>query len=303
MDLVGWCFRAAQPKRKYLLLDFNLKPLSNEPFDEANRIGQDGFILVEKNKKKGVIANGGKYLLPLVYNDVFIIQRLGITHFLTAKNGQYKLIDKEGNIAFDYGAYQSVKLSNENKKLIVKRNSQMGVLNSFGEEEVPVKYDTLFEDFQFYFGKKKGAYDIYKKGGKLVKTIFYDSLSVMYNSYLVTKNNRKGVLNGIFEEVTPLDLDTAFFYSVKNKAGYMIKRGNKWGIINDKNEIILPVVYDLIAGISREYLILKQNNKYGLYSKSKETIRLDCIYDMIAQKGYNQEIFICIKGTEAVVVE
>lgn len=301
--LEGWCFIALLPKSKCQLLDFDLRPLSYEPFDKAKKIGNDGFILVEKNKKKGIIFNGGKYLLPLEYDEISTMQYGGINYFLTAENGQYKLIDKDGKVTFDYGICQSVKPSYENQKIIVKRNNQMGVLNSHGGEEVPVKYDTLFEDFHFYFGKKMGGYDIYKKNGKLVKTIFYDSLAPMFNGYLVAKNNKRGVLNEIFEEVAPPDLDTALYYPLMKKTAFMIKRGNKWGIINDKKEIILPVAYELISHIGQEHLLLKQNNKYGLYSLKNEAVQVDCIYDIIALKGYEKGSFICIKGSESVVIE
>ena len=61
----------------------------------------------------------------------------------------------------------------------------------------------------------------------------------------------------------------------------IIKRENKYGVINSKNTIIIPVIYDQIKSSQDwRYFIIELKNKFGLINING-IITKDPIYDSI----------------------
>jgi hypothetical protein len=61
----------------------------------------------------------------------------------------------------------------------------------------------------------------------------------------------------------------------------IIKKENKYGIINSENETIIPIIYDEIKSSQNwRYFIIKQKNKIGLINVNG-TVTKQPIYDSI----------------------
>lgn len=56
---------------------------------------------------------------------------------------------------------------------------------------------------------------------------------------------------------------------------------NKYGLINEQHEIILPAIYDnIVFDFQEEYALIRKDNKWGMISNDGKLI-CDCIYDSI----------------------
>jgi hypothetical protein len=60
----------------------------------------------------------------------------------------------------------------------------------------------------------------------------------------------------------------------------LVKKDNRYGCINSKGEVIVPIVYDEIGNFGRfdaELALIKRDNKYGLINIKGELV-VECIY-------------------------
>ncbi|WP_296561266.1 WG repeat-containing protein [uncultured Acetobacterium sp.] len=136
--------------------------------------------------------------------------------------------------------------------------------------------------------------------------IIYDEIEDVYDVYdggvfdtrffMVTKNNRKGVLNTKNEVEIPIiyeNLINAGFdgdpYCDEDNLYYVIEENGKQGMINRKNNVLIPVIYDRIGengGFEMipigNYLYIKvmKDEQFGLYNMHREMV-LPAVYDHI----------------------
>ena len=111
-----------------------------------------------------------------------------------------------------------------------------------------------------------------------VELIFVDSFLMEKVKIIDSLTNYRTVLYTIVQK------DTLFYITSKDWEGKLDKSiPDKWGIMNTKMEIILPVEYDLISNpgiIKKDLIEVHKNDKYGLID-SKGEIVIDVKYDYL----------------------
>jgi hypothetical protein len=133
--------------------------------------------------------------------------------------------------------------------------------------------------------------------GKNIIENQYDSIvSPMYSCFIVYKNKRVALFdsqgNLIVPEGTYDKINNAGWarYDKENPLALCVSKNNKWGCINDKNKIILPLEFDY----EFEYMDtiwVSKNNKWGcISSKGLEVIPFE--YEAIVRNSYeNSDTF------------
>lgn len=76
-------------------------------------------------------------------------------------------------------------------------------------------------------------------------------------------------------------METQRHYSTGEMFFQIVKQKNKFGVINAKNETIIPIIYDEIKSSQHwKYFLIKENSKIGIINIYGEVIKKP-IYDNI----------------------
>ena len=128
------------------------------------------------------------------------------------------------------------------------------------------KYDSI-ADFEFgYAVVKKGKYGLLDYKGQEVLECLYDTIFTINSDAKVLKQNDKyGIIEYNGNKITELDNDEIKFKPdcIDTKI-IAVKKGQSWGIIDLKGNVLIPFEYDDIASIDSHNAVVGKNGKYGL---------------------------------------
>jgi len=154
----------------------------------------------------------------------------------------------------------------------VKKDNHLGIINSNEKLIIPIEYSEFFfeKNSTLFYCKKKNSYDCYDPEGKLIKEINFKFISFDYfndeNFFMVTND---------------LD-DNNFFYTNDNGINEII---GKIGMINNKLQLIVPNIYEVIWPIKKHIILYKgENIKFDHSVEPKEWKMYDDFYRLTGGK-------------------
>ena len=209
-------------------------------------------LIIRNNNLNGLFALDNKELLPIEFE--FILPRKNDRFILWTKKSIFGLSNINGKIVIPI-QYKSVSsIENDDFYITENGNNLNGVYDFNGKNIIP-------EEYKFYTVDKNIIFAI--KDNK---------------SQIIDINNSEN--NIILGEKIEL-IETVRHYSMGENLFQIIKKENKYGIINSKNETIIPTIYDEIKSSQNwRYFIIKQKNKIGLINVNG-TVTKQPIYDSI----------------------
>lgn len=195
------------------------------------------------------ILNANDELIAGNYSEVKHAIHNNKHYFIVKQKKTYKILDENG---FELSK-RNYKIMFEvaPNKLVVKSDKKYGIINLQDDIIVPIKYQKFERIGENIF---------------LTKLNGYWGITDLYNNTLI-KND--------CEKITQL-YDTL-----------LIKRYNKYGLVNLKGEIVLAPDCDKIKKLG-EHILVKRNGKYGLYSADGNKIT-DIKYKKIRLERNNPE--------------
>ena len=348
-DIFGNChFIGVSKNGKYGFIDNTGKEITPIHYDNAAQINPDDYFVdnellaVQKNNKWGFIDKTGKEIIPLQYDKVSdFYDNLA----KVKKNNQWGFIDKTGKEIIK-PHYDNVEDFHEGFAVITSGKFQ-SLINKNGDEILPFFYNKVssvdngialleFLDgthqflntddgrvFGFEFNDNRiQIEDIlrlgnnffiqininYKKYVWLLANkddigdgdIKYDEIkpvNPIKNIFAVKKDNKYGLIDNTGNEIVPLQYDH-FHYA--NNELVAVQKGNKWGLIDNAGKEIVPLQYDNFHYANNELVAVKKGNKWGLIDNAgKEIVPLQ--YDHIGDG--NNGLLAVEKGNKWGVVD
>lgn len=228
----------------YMIFDKNQNPLIDENFDGINVFNSDKTaFLVTKNYKKGLIDINGNYLLPVEYQDIINI------------NPEKKLTKA---VYFDSKKHNSVEiLFDEQYKEILHASE----IRKKGD------YFVLYE-------KDKNIYKILNSDLKTIHS-FTINPDILNNKYILLKDSEEiTLLNMEGKEILSGNYKSISYQTEKNGKTYfqITKFDLLHGITDDKNNIIVPCMFDNIKIVNDGFWARK--NIYKRNEKAKHINKL-----------------------------
>ncbi len=174
-------------------------------------------------------------ILPFVYEDVNIF----CEDLASVKiNGVWGYIDRDGREKIPFAYEWAGNFYNGNA--LVKINEKWGYTDKMGNQTIPCIYDGFYR--------------------------YGDSMSYQ----IVELKKQKGYFDIIRHEICiPICYDDASFF-FENLAA--VKKGIKWGYINDKNEKVIDFLYDKVANFSEGFAAVMFEDKWGYINKYGELL-------------------------------
>lgn len=164
-----------------------------------------------------------------------------------------------------------------------KKDNKYGFINQKGE----IKIEPCFDECIYYYGayrtKKNGKIQYYDNQLNPIKLPIVRKSKSINNNYIITKlNDKYGVVKENRDNVIPFIYDYIFPSSNNN---FIVKLDNKYGIVDENGEIIISPRFDELyigwGDLNSDGVIrIKLNGKYGLISNTGDPI-VECIFDNI----------------------
>ena len=240
------------------------------------------YVIVTKDKKKGLFINMGNWVIPLEDGyDNITIKGKGFTLLKDKKNG---LADGNGIITVPVIYDENEEISYTTSRYYrAKLNGKYGFIDDKNTVIVPAEYDALFlsydfvtgiKDKQFYIFNEKGLpvggpYDKIRSSETQRSNLIFAQKNGLWS---IISNTARGVIfETQFKEINYLYDQDLLISSLNNgKAHLVVKdKNNKYGIFEEyKGEMAIPAVYDGIYqktyAVAQTYFVAKKDKKFGV---------------------------------------
>jgi len=192
-------------------------------------------------------------------------------------------------------------VSCSDNKINLPSGSPKNILSENLYKEIQKRYEQI-DSFQFgYAIVKNQKYGLLSYEGEEVLPCIYDTIITFNNdAKIIQKDNKYGVVKYNGEEITKLEYDdfkdsSSFLAYHKNNQIIALKKNNLWGAILPNDKEIIPFKYNDITHIELGYVVVEQNNKFGIID-SLGNIKIEVDYDTIFFNYENSNISLAQKN-------
>ena len=218
----------------------------------------DGYLIVEKNNKYGVITTDSKVIIEAKFDRLFYSQNS--MEFFAYANSKVGLIEKDGKQLISPSKYQNISifdqnLDQEHRLYLVSLDGKVGVVNRHGEELIHPLYEQVGLD---------SSIELYSK---------LNDAMILYDKFIpVKQDNRWGYYN----------LETAELGGTDNNSDKLTLAGFGCDISSSKTSskqksvVLIPPEIG-IKGV----VIMYQSELYGIYDCNVDRLIVPFVWSKI----------------------
>lgn len=226
----------------------NVRPVIKENFDKLGDGVGDGVIsscsfIVTKGAKTGLYSDGEGFIIPLEYDDIISFTpqlfavKLGNRYGIYSNDEFYDF--EYDNITPHYNRFGNL------YELLLEKSNKYGLWKD--SNIIPPVYDYIEDHGGCYLVSLDGKYGIIDSDKQQILPIKYDIILSLGDHFFKVKTN-KGWSLGYFHHgiIYPNTFDDITFLSENEQwiEIFCVKKGEKYGCINNEGELILPINYD-----------------------------------------------------------
>lgn len=202
-------------------------------------------IKVEK-KKKMITENGSRTF----------VEFLNKTGHIQLKEG---LIDTNGNVILN-PIYDEISGYYHNGYMRVRNKGKTGIINKDGEVIIALEYDNISDENNgLFLAKKSKKYGMINTNGQIIIPFDYSSLRFFKEGLALSYNDKMSqFINKKNEIVIKPKSEFNFKGSFSNNLA-IITKNKKFGYMNIKGEIIIPIIYDKALPFEKNRAIVKKD--------------------------------------------
>ncbi|WP_433777783.1 WG repeat-containing protein [Flavobacterium anhuiense] len=217
-------------------------------------------IIINKKYKRGFIDLQGNLKIPFEYDDVYY---LGDNLVRVSKNNKTGVIDIGNKVVLPI-RYEQV--MGNNGILFVQNTNSIDLFDSKG------KQITNFQAFDIeYFQHKRSIVTLQNKNTFIIDTLGNIVLNTIknhrferilsQNSFLIlnTLTKKKGIINSNGQ----YEIECKYDEIMPSNSIYIVKNNGKEGIINQKDAVLKPLIYDNVYGVFSKDSISFKNHYFA----------------------------------------
>jgi hypothetical protein len=218
----------------------------------------------------GYINKNGKLIAPFIYD---ITDEFSCGRAMVVKDSMVGFIDKTGKVVipinFDYATFKSYyyerKDGFQDGICAVSKNKKYGIIDTTGTILLDIKYDEIgfATDYRlklsdwfpieenYALAEMNNEAFVINKNGKLVNSNSSTHLIYFVEdiSYICDTSEKCGFMNSKGNLIIPFDYEY-YEYSTFNNGYAVVKKNNKFGIINKKGDTILSANFDELSNFN-----------------------------------------------------
>lgn len=229
-----------------------------------------GLITEPKSGKSGIVDSLGTVTFDYPYKSE--ITRLWKQRFILKANGKTALIDEKGIQLIPLAPFK-FRTWEKKDRLIYSQKGQDCVYDFQGKQIIPFSDKIQFGSESRFFVKNGAKWLLYDFDGKKISDReFTDDLRFYKGRTYLTSGEKSGEI--IDNNGKTLSLISNHNIDNINAFPYIITLNtinNKYGIIDDKENVITDEIYDQ-AFVGREYIYLTKDDKISIFSKKEAKI-------------------------------
>ena len=241
-------------------------------YTDNNGYKYAGYIVsntTEEGYRYGYINYKGKLLLETKYNELSRIADMQDNeniYLIGAINGQYGVIKNKENVLNN--EYQSIRYDANNNVLVVEKSKKFGISKLNGQIIVPVEYNQIDITGIYLYAQNEQGTTVYNNNGT--------QANIDSNIAILETENEKYRIRINDDEGAQL-VEEKYNYLEYLYDDYFIasQEGGKLGVINDKDEVKIPIECDSVQKIEDTNLIktVLQQTTTKIY---KQDMQLAC---------------------------
>ncbi len=261
------------------------------------------YFTVFENNKWGVVDNNGSTILETNQDEMIVIPDKNkdlfiCTYDVNYETGEHKtriLNEKGKEILTNYELVEAIENYDNNniwyeKEILkYKKDGKWGLINFAGKEIVPAEYDKIYAMpgiEKSIIVEKDGLLGLVNNSlGEVIIEAGYAEISSLGNTYengYIVKNKDNsffGVITTDKKQILECKYDK--IYNVASNEMYVVTEGGKDKIINKSGEDVLTSGFSEVVSIDGEYIVIKNNDKYGVIDTSGNS-QIPCEYDYLS---------------------
>lgn len=242
----------------------------------------------EKNGKWGIINKRNEIVVPFIYDEYEPgWEKINKPVFPFRQGERWGLIDGAGNVLAPF-QYESLDYFSD-VGLQGRQDGKFGLLDFSGKQLTPMKYDLIGASYSMdhgfapvLIGSKWGMISL--TGREIIPPVYKHVSAVSANCFIAMDEfERFGLLDSTGRILAPLQYKFIDEPTAENRI-QVTKDGKKWGYLNEKGQVSIPLVYDHIWAFKDGHAIVQQGGKRGVIDL-KGKIVIPFIYEVVSYLG------------------
>lgn len=243
---------------KFGLID-NDKVVVKPKYDDIKQLATTNNYIVKKSERYGLITQQGSVIIPIIYDDLTLFSD---NLYAVKANGRYGLVDRFNQVVLpiDFMKFEYI---SEDLSLIRGEDNKVGLVSKYGTMVLPVVYETITPfAANTYIAQINGKYGILDSLGEFLLPVLYDGFSKTDNSdyYILKRGDKVGVMNSSFN----LLVDASYDKIENCPLGMMLYKGDKVGFYTESGIVAEPI-YSRVVFFQPEFkvAVVKEGDKMG----------------------------------------
>ena len=251
-------------EKDWSVIDLMGKTILEKGYEQVC-VWEGHFLGFKKNNKWGIANGQGKIIAPPKYDEIDLIEE---KFFQTKIKNGIGLLTLDGQEILANNCEQ-VKVYND-KLFFFQKEQLWGAVNLSGKQLVPPKFNSFFpisEKFiKFARNSKVFLYSVAAQ--KLITKGQYDTYYGFSKKYVLCKKQRR---LGLIDWIGNVLLPTKYFeIQSYGENTFRVNLNGKWGVVNLKDETVIPFDYDYIAPLKTKVCVVKKGRLLGIANHKGE---------------------------------
>lgn len=275
-----------------------LSLISIEDYRELNN-----HLKFYENGKSGLINLKGEIIVPAVYDEIRKYQDRNRKRdkLVIVKDNKFGFLDANLKVLFP-PIYQTNRENSyiypehndiDGQNLKVLKDGKYGLISEEGQilidflfddikllhdniymgifirDEKELTHNTIDNNKHWDLGYRVKSCTLFDKNfNQIIK--FDDFEYILYygvKSFIVKKNNKFGIVNHLGKVIVPLDYDSL----IPEESSYRVSKNNKIGIVNAEGKVVIPLKYENVE-FNGEAIYVTQDSLIGVYNRQYKLI-------------------------------
>ncbi|MDY0139767.1 MAG: WG repeat-containing protein [Candidatus Izemoplasmatales bacterium] len=259
---------------KYGFIDQKGKNVVSLKYDDG-RTFSNGLASVKNNEKWGYIDEDGEIVIDFFYDTAYSFDEYG--NAIVKIDEVYSLIDKDNNKIIS----NVDKIKGEGPLYAVENDDVYTIYNQEGERinNLTFEYVWYTEDYivNAEDDEENDMVYLFDEDGKVSRSGLYDDVSY---GYIANSSKIEVVFIEYDEDYLNIYIDNSQYRIKGDDIGqvytdkFVVEKDEKYGIVNQDDEIILEFLYDYLVFTDDGFLIFVINEKFGIMDKNFDKIMI-----------------------------
>lgn len=222
--------------------------------EKVSQVGKNQFNVFSRDNKVGLLGANGWEVNPSANLEQIFPGSDNL--YPSIKSGKYGFINKSGNWAVT-NRFEAVNPFSEGLAA-VKSMGKWGFVNSQDQIVINPEFDTVGKfSSGFAVVKKNGKSHLINRTGEIIEGKDYDQILTLPDNYYITEE--KGLFGLI--NANGIEIIAPQFDEIRKEARdiILVRKGEKYGIVDEKGNYVLPLYYKNILFDQASKLILAED--------------------------------------------